>query len=605
MQILFLFLKASQSGFFLENSLSLTPLNDVVDVMAFQWKKAFSRSSLPWKGAESFTDVVNLKTLPQLKDFLDQVHIKHCLLRPFIETKDYPVVEPRDLIPSFEPDTYEYHHLPGFSMVALARTMHSFEEVFQYDVLYPALDAVSNAEGAASPLESQVINRNAQTFLSRLPRKLQDSFREQLEHVDISILDYYPALMRYLPEMDRAHVFAQDMFGFFHLAGVYASFPSDADGEIKRFGLRTGKFRLGDNNLYERNRLFVYQYLMELYGFPVASERRTSAAMFARKLQQMGESFLVRVLGQSDRTLTTIWYEPSIHSSAQIEKIALIRIDADQHDLLQQLEEEGYLVDVAQRVAIARIIYRQHRFSADNVRQDRALSVTEQQLIHPMTGHVLRGINVIRDSTTLILRLNDITRGEFSGRVVYKRNEIVENTDTHEKRLKCLFSWLSRHQRRIIGYSDEFYANVTRVLDGYLLNPDYQEDFDAIKELHQEVQAKYAFIRQARQVRFFEDLRARTFKGERIGYARMLREAVPMLQDFKFDQSNYFAPLTESLIVQCRAMVNDRYLRKNYVEPPEEKLSPAGLEIRRNYGRLVAVYDDLVAISRARSSFGG
>ncbi len=570
--------------------------------MGFQWKKAFTQSSFSWKDEESFSDVINLRTLAHLKNFLDQVHIKHCLLRPWCENKDYPLVEPRDLLPSFEPDTYEYHNLPGFSMVALARTMESFQEIFQYDVLYPALDAVSTAEGATCPLESHVIARNAHTFLSRLPRQMQDTFRDHLAHIDISILDYYPALMRYMPDMDRAHVFAQDMFGYFHLAGIYASFPSDADGEIKRFGLRTGKFRLGDNNLYERNRLFVYQYLMELYGFPVASERRTSAAMFARKLQQLGENFLVRVLGQSDRTITTIWHEELVHPTPQIEKIALIRIDQDQHDLLQQLEAEGYLVDVAQRVAIARIIYRQHKFSADNVRQDRALSIKAQELIHPMTGAVLSGLNVIRDSTTLILRLNDIARGEFSGRVVYKRNEIVENTDTHEKRLKCLFAWLSRHQRRIIGYSEEFYGNVTRVLDGYLQNPDFQDDFESLKELYQEVRTKYAYIRQARQVRYFEDLRSRNYKGERIGYARMLREAVAMLQDFKFEQVNYFPQLAESLILQCRGIVNDRYLRKNYIEPPEDRLTPSGQEIRRNYGKLVSVYDELVAISRARAS---
>ena len=569
--------------------------------MTFQWKKAFSRSSFSWKNEESFTDVVNLHSLAQLKAFLDQVHIKHCLLRPWCETKDYPLVEPRDLLPSFEPDTQEYHHLPGFSLVALARPIESFHEIFQYDVLYPALDAVSTAEGATCPLESQVIARNAHTLMSRLPRYLQDSFKEHLAHIDISILDYYPALMRYIPEMDRAHVFAQDMFGYFHLAGIYASFPSDVDGEVKRFGLRTGKFRLGDNNLYERNRLFVYQYLMELYGFPVASERHTSAAMFARKLQQLGENFLIRVLGQSGRTITTIWREDGVHPVPQIEKIALIRIDQDQSELLQQLEAEGYLVDVAQRVAIARIIYRQHKFSADNVRQDRALSIKVQELIHPITGAVLSGVNVIRDSTTLILRLNDIARGEFSGRVIYKRNEIVENTDTHEKRLKCLFAWLSRHQRRIIGYSEEFYANVTRVLDGYLHNPKFQEEFDSMKDLYQEVSAKFAYIRQARQVRYFEDLRSRNYKGERIGYSKMLREAVIMLQDFKFEQVNYFPQLAESLILQCKAMVSDRYLRKNYIEISEDKLTATGVEIRRNYSKLVAIYDELVAISRSRT----
>jgi hypothetical protein len=533
---------------------------------------------------------------------LDQAHIKCCLLRPWCEYPDYPVLEPRDLLPSFEPETYEYPHLPGFSLVAFARPLQAFQEIFQYDALHPSLDADSTAEGASCPLESHVIARNAQTFLTHLPRQLQDAFRRTFERVDTSILDYYPSLLSYIAEMDRAHVMARDTFGYFHLAGVYASFPSDADGEIKRFGVRAGKFRVGDNALYERNRLFVYQYLMELYGFPIASERRTSAVMFARKLQQLGENFLIRVLGQSDRTITTIWHEPSEFSPPRIEKIALIHIDADQSDLLRHLAQDGYLVDAERRVAIARIIYRQHRFSPDNVRQDRALSVKAQELIHPLTGKTLAGVNIIRDSTTLILSLSDIAHGEFSGRIVYKRNEIVENTDTHEKRLKGLFSWLSRHQRRIIGYSDEFYGNVTRVLDGYLFNAQHKADFDSLHELYQEVLNKYAYIRQARQVRFFEDLCARIFKGRRIGYNTMLREAVAMLHDFKFEQVNYFPLLAQSLLHQCRTIVHDRYLARTYLQVPESALRPSGLEIRRNYSKLVALYDELRAISKARAA---
>ena len=90
---------------------------------------------------------------------------------------------------------------------------------------------------------------------------------------------------------------AWDADKFFHLAGVFASFPSDIDSELKRFGIRIGKFVYGDSDMYERNRMFVYQYLMELYGFPIVSERRTSSALFARKLHKMGERFLLRVIG--------------------------------------------------------------------------------------------------------------------------------------------------------------------------------------------------------------------------------------------------------------------------------------------------------------------
>ena len=92
--------------------------------------------------------------------------------------------------------------------------------------------------------------------------------------------------MPFLTMMDRAQVLTLkgDVPGHenFRLSGVYASFPSDLDTEIKRFGLRIGKFAVGDNEMYDQNRNFVYQYMMELYGFPISSERRTSAALFAR-----------------------------------------------------------------------------------------------------------------------------------------------------------------------------------------------------------------------------------------------------------------------------------------------------------------------------------
>ena len=39
-------------------------------------------------------------------------------------------------------------------------------------------------------------------------------------------------------------------------------------------------------------------------------------------------------------------------------------------------------MDAEKRVVIIRISYKQHRYNADNVRQDRALSVERQELIH-------------------------------------------------------------------------------------------------------------------------------------------------------------------------------------------------------------------------------
>lgn len=570
--------------------------------MTAGWKHAFSKGEFPWRDENTFSDAVELRSLAELKRFLDAVHIKHCLLRPYFETENYPLVESRELLPSFESDLWEYKHLPGFSLVAFARPLQFFEEVFQYDILHPVLDNASIAEGAFCPLEGQVIARNVQTMQSRLPKFMQDSFRARFSRVDTSVLDYYPALSPYLLAMDRAQVMATDSHGHFHLAGVFASFPSDLDNEIKRFGLRIGKFAVGDSEMYERNRLFVYQYLMELYGFPIVSERRTSSALFARRLHKMGERFLVRVLGQSDRTITTIYNDGENRHYPRVEKIALVRVDKEQEEALARIEEEDAFLDRDKRVVILRVTYRQHRFNPDNVRQDRALSVEAQQVIHPLTGELVGDLNIIKDTSNMFLRLNDIVRGEYTGRIVFKRNEIVENTDTDEKRLKFLYYWLAKHQRRMIGYSDEFFSNVSKVLDTYLLSTDNYESFGAMHDLFQEVWAKYSYIQQARKVRYLEDIQDRVYRGERISYRRMLAEAVALLHGLKFEIFNYFDSLVESVIRTGEAILNDRYLCRTYIDRPDDSLTTNGLEIKKNYGRLVALLDEFRAIRKSRQT---
>ncbi len=567
--------------------------------MSFSWKEAFTLGDFSWSAADSFSDIIEISDMETLKHFLDAVHIKFCLLKPWCETEQYPLVDARDLLPSFESELWEYKGLPGFSMVAFGRPLESFNEIFQYDILHPVFSAVNAAEGASCPLESHVIARNVQIFLSRLPKKLQDPFREQFRRVDTAVLDYYPSLMPYLLAMDRAHVFATDLYGHYHLAGLFASFPSDMDGEIKRFGMRIGKFKLGDNEMYERNRTFTCQFLMELYGFPISSERRTSAALFSRRLHKLGERFLIRVLGQSDRTITTIWNNGENRPYPRVEKIALVRLDPEQKDLIHLCEEKGFFVDAEKRVVIIRIAYKQHRFNADNVRQDRALSVEAQELIHPLTGEGM-DVNVVKDTSTMILRLNDIVRGEFVGRVVYKRNELVENTDTDEKRLKFLFAWLSKNQRRIIGYSDEFYNNTTKVLDAYLRDPANQEAFGLMHELHQEVMGKYAYIRQARTVRYLEDIAARSYKGERLTYNQMLVEAVELLRDLKFELGNYFDTLVQSVLHCIESILDNRYLLRRYIHCPDDKLTRNGVEIRKNYRRLVSLRDEFESVRKSR-----
>lgn len=562
------------------------------------WQDTFTKGSTAWRDAWTLKDPVVLHNITALKNFLDLVHIRYGLVKPYLENKNYPLIEARELLPSFEADMFEHKNLPGYSLVAFDRPLNYFQEVFQFDIL-PSITSESGEREA-----EETINRNMQTLQNRMHKAMHVELLDKFSRVDVGNLDVYPALQPFLQEMDRAQVIAMNgedgSKNNFRLHGVYASFPSDLDTEIKRFGLKTGKFAIGNNDLYDANRLFVYQFLMELYGFPISSERRTSAALFARRLHKMGEKFLVRTLGQSDRTITTMWNDGSGRQYPKVEKTALVALDKDQTDLLPILKDGGYFIDPKNRVVILRVKYKQHKFNADNVRQDRALSVDTQEIIHPITGEPLLDVNIIKDTTNMFLRLNDIVRGEYNGYIVYKRRELIENTDTEEKKLKFLYAWLSKHQRRMIGYSDDFFGNMSKVLDTYLLAPEHYETFTAMNDLYQEVLGKYSYIHQARKIRMLEDLQTRHFKGNRIDYATMLEEVNRLLHSLKFEIVSYFDSLVANIISIGETILADRYLRSKYIDKKDATATVRQQSIRKNYGRLVALVDEFKAIRKTR-----
>jgi len=568
------------------------------------WREAFSKSKWPYKKKNlGYYDAIPVQNLKELKDFLDIVHVREALLHPYFETKKYPLVEARSLLPSFETDVFEYAQLPGFSLIALDRPLASFREIFQYDMLHPISDFSAGADGPCCPLEGHVAQSNSSTMLAHMPRFMHEEYRRRFQRTDITVMELYPELLPYLLEMDRAHVITKSSYDHFQLSGIFASLPSDIDGEMKRFGIRVGKFSIGENELYERNRNFIMQFLMELYGFPIASERRTSAALFSRRLHKMGEKFIIRVLGQSDRTITTIWNDGTAGRYPNVEKIALIKIDEDHTEIIENLHKANAFVDAKKRIVIVRVTYRQHAFDIANIRQDRALSVEHQYIIHPITGENIEGINVIKDSTNLILRLNDIVRGEFHGRILYKRTEVVENTDTEEKQLKFLHSWFSKHQRRVVGYSDEFFLSVCKILKDYFDKlHETDEDNASIRELIIENKTRFSFIQQARKVRYLEDIRLRKYKGERLTYSRMMTEAVDVVKELRFELVHYFEDIAESALFVIDTILNDKYLRKNYIEKQETSLTETGIHIRKKYSNLVVLRDEINAIKKSRKN---
>ncbi|NLW81687.1 MAG: hypothetical protein GXY42_08475 [Desulfovibrionales bacterium] len=566
------------------------------------WKNAFARvPSLRTAKDGLLIPHTPLRNIDDLRTFLDFVHIKFCLLKPFQEIRNYPAVDARDLLPSFEPFLTEFPALPGFSMVALNRTLDYFNEVFQFDLLHTCRDPDQTVQGEICVLEHSLQKKNAECFLRHLPREQREAFKSDTTDIQVSDIDCYSLLIHYLSHMDRAHVLSLDRDGQYYLSGIYASLPSDLDTELKRFGIKARKFHPNDNRLYEKNREFVYQFLMELYGYPISSERKTSAAIFSRRLHKMGERFLIKVLGQSDRTITSIFSTDAGRPYPQVEKIALVPVETRGMDVVSTLERGGYFVDAKKRIVILRVVYRQHKFDANNVRQDRALSVSRQEIVHPLTGEVCTAINLIKDSYSMSLKLNDIVRGEFTGRVVFKGNEVVENTESHEKRLKFLHSWLTKHQRRMIGYSDEFYRDIVRVLDGYLNNPDVRDELSGLHDLLQEVSSNYSYIQQARKIRQIEELKDRLHKGKKISYRHMLQLTTDLMADLRFEATTYFDTLIRKAIYFSETILNDRYLIRSYIQPREDQLTDNGLQIRKLYRRLVSLVDELKAIRKTRT----
>jgi hypothetical protein len=118
--------------------------------------------------------------------------------------KNYPLVDSRDLQPSFEPELFEYTDLPGFSMVALERPLNYFNEIFQYDKLTSRREPSDFATGSACLLKRNIHAANVRTFLNRLPKTLQEDFVRETYDMDITALPNYPVILGYLLHMDRA-----------------------------------------------------------------------------------------------------------------------------------------------------------------------------------------------------------------------------------------------------------------------------------------------------------------------------------------------------------------------------------------------------------------
>lgn len=460
-----------------------------------------------------------------LKDFLEYVHIQEGLLAPYDSA--YPLIEFRELLPSFEKNFAEYRHLPSFSMVAFNRPLSYQEEIFQFDLLHTLEEGGKRA-----------VRENLDRITPHLDRDLRPAFKQLFAGKDLTELAHYHELTQFLFHMDRAQVIAKDPYGDFRLLGVYASFPSDLDSELKTFGRSLGKFKKLDHATYEKEREFVYQFLMELYGFPIAAERRTSAALFARKLSRLKEQYLVKVLGQSDRTITSLsGFDQKMYPL--VEKVALISLPPGLGEAAPHLREQGFFVDPERRVVILKVTYQQHKYNRFNVLEDRAMAVVKQEIIHPVNGSRDTSLNLLKDTKRFLKELTDIVRGEHTGSISYQRAELLTSTKTHEERLKFLSAWLTKNQRRLGTYSQESFEAAKKLLNSYLLNREHRDAFTRHAELHREVVQHLAYVSQAHQLHPLEKLVQG--EGPQVGPTRRLEEALAFLEAKK-EELPYFYP---------------------------------------------------------------
>jgi len=499
------------------------------------------------------------KDLFTLKSLCECFQVKAGLLEAYHPS--YPLINTRDLAPPFDSSLQEYKELPGFSMLALDRTLDYQNEGFQFDLLFPV------GSSGGGELQAQT---GLKRFLSRLPRRHHSWVEERLAGRPVFDLANYDLVLESLFKMDRAHLIARNSQDHFSLAGVFASFPSDLDREIKRFGLRIGKFRPGDNRLYEANRLFVYRFLMELHGFPIASERRTSAAMFSRILSGRNENFFISVLGNSDRTLTFL-SSRGRHRWPLVEKIALVGLKKDQSELNDKLSGGGWFVDRERRVVILRVTYTQHDYNPENIVEDRALSVQEQEVIHPRTGRRLSGLDLLSLRRSRLIGLNDMVRGEYEGEILYQDQEIIHGTSDHLSRLKFLSAWLAKNRRIILSYSPASFARIIQTLDSYLGAKELKEEFEPHREIYE---ALLSLVLNLRQEYTVLQVSQAIFGSNHEARPLPYHERLEMLTHFlsqKHEMIKYEEAVFKKAMRLCDRVLENPYFVRRYLTPTNQK----------------------------------
>ncbi len=98
-----------------------------------------------------------------------------------------------------------------------------------------------------------------------------------------------------------------------------------------------------------------------------------------------------------------------------------------------------------------------------------------------------------------------------------------------------------------------------------------------------------------------EEISTRKYKDKTLNYEQMITEALNIAKELRLESIHYFETIIESTLYEIDRILNNRYLLRNYIEKSENQLTARGLEIKKNYGKLIAVRDEIVSIQKSHT----
>ena len=195
------------------------------------FKQVQIRDTELWRLVRNQPDDLSLE---ELKHVLEYHHIKTGLLSAY--DSHYPLVEPREMLPSFDSPHIEHHGLPAFGALVLDREVSYQDEVFQFDLLTP--------EG--SPPDPGIVASNRMILRERLPRDLLPVMERRLGRRAVTApCTATSGFCPFSPGWTGGMSYPGGREGFSTSPASSHPFPRILDGEIKRFGLRIGKIQKG------------------------------------------------------------------------------------------------------------------------------------------------------------------------------------------------------------------------------------------------------------------------------------------------------------------------------------------------------------------------